>query len=350
MRRKTLNELTGNEVLAKDILTDDFLTILPKGAVLKPEYIGKLKELEIKEVYIQEDEPKAEEIAILKAEVENNVKEKVKDILERHTYQHNEELVALCETADNIIVNIIQEDEVAEQVFDIKERNADIYEHSLSICTMAVLAALKLDMPQDLIHQIGVGCLLHDIGLRYLTIDFENQDIFSLSEADLAEYKKHPVYGYSALKNEYWISDLSKNIILYHHERLDGSGYPLRATTLNDAIEIVNVCDTFDELICGIGCKKVKVYEAIEYLKAYRNIKFSSKIVDTFLEFTAVYPVGTKVMTNEKELAIVIRQNKEFSDRPVLRILADATGKKVEEEQIKDLVKVHHVFIEKVIE
>lgn len=350
MRRKTLNELTGNEVLAKDILTDDFLTILPKGAVLKPEYIGKLKELEIKEVYIKEDEPKAEEIAILKAEVENNVKEKVKDILERHTYQHNEELVALCETADNIIVNIIQEEEVAQQVFDIKERNADIYEHSLSICTMAVLAALKLDMPQDIIHQIGVGCLLHDIGLRYLTIDFENQDISSLSEADLVEYKKHPVYGYSALKNEYWISDLSKNIILYHHERLDGSGYPLRATTLNDAIEIVNVCDTFDELICGIGCKKVKVYEAIEYLKAYRNIKFSSKIVDTFLEFTAVYPVGTKVLTNEKELAVVIRQNREFSDRPVLRILADAAGNKVEEEQIKDLVKVHHVFIEKVME
>lgn len=350
MRRKTLNELTGNEVLAKDILTDDFLTILPKGAVLKPEYINKLKELDIKEVFIKENEPKAEEIAILKAEVESNVKEKVKDILERHTYQHNEELVALCETADNIIVNIIQEEEVAEQVFDIKERNADIYEHSLSTCTMAVLAALKLELPQDVIHQIGVGCLLHDIGLRYLTIDFENQDVSNLSEADFVEYKKHPVYGYSALKNEYWISDLSKNIILYHHERLDGSGYPLRATTLNDAIEIVNVCDTFDEMICGIGCKKVKVYEAIEYLKAYRNIKFSSKIVDTFLDFTAVYPVGTKVLTNEKELAVVIRQNKEFSDRPVLRILADAEGNKVEEEQIKDLVKVHHVFIEKVME
>lgn len=350
MRRKTLDELTGNEVLAKDILTDEFLTILPKGAVLKPEYINKLKELDIREVFIKENEPKAEEIAILKAEVESNVKEKVKDILERHTYQHNEELVALCETADNIIVNIIQEEEVAEQVFDIKERNADIYEHSLSICTMAVLAALKLNLPQDVIHQIGVGCLLHDIGLRYLTIDFENQDVSNLSDADLAEYKKHPVYGYSALKNEYWISDLSKNIILYHHERLDGSGYPLRATALNDAIEIVNVCDTFDEMICGIGCKKVKVYEAIEYLKAYRNIKFSAKIVDTFLEFTAVYPVGTKVLTNEKELAVVIRQNKEFSDRPVLRILADAAGNTVEEEQIKDLVKVHHIFIEKVVE
>lgn len=350
MRRTTLDELTGNEVLAKDILTDDFLIILPQGAVLKPEYIEKLRELDIKEVFIKENEPLAEEIAILKAEVENNVKEKVKDILERHTYQHNEELMALCETADNVIVNIIQEDEVAEQVFDIRERNADIYEHSLSICTLAVLAALKLKLPQETIHEIGVGCLLHDIGLRYLAIDFENQDVSNLSEADFAEYKKHPVYGYSALKNEGWISDLGKNIILYHHERLDGSGYPLRATTLNDAIEIVAVCDTFDEMICGIGCKKVKVYEAVEYLKAYRNVKYSSKIVDTLLEFIAVYPVGTKVLTNEKELAVVIRQNKEFSDRPVLRIVADATGTKVEEEVIKDLVKIHHIFIEKVME
>lgn len=350
MRRKTLNELTGNEILARDILTDDFLTILPKGAVLKPEYINKLKELDIKEVYVKEDEKRAEEVAILKAEVERNVKEKVKDILERHTYQHNQELMALCETADNIIVNIIEEDEVAEQVFDIKERNADIYDHSLSICTMAVLTALKLKLSQDVIHHIGVGCLLHDIGLRYLTIDFNNQNISNLSEEDLKEYKKHPVYGYSALKNENWISDLSKNIILYHHERLDGSGYPLHATALDEAIEIVNVCDTFDELICGIGCKKIKVYEAVEYLKAYRNIKFSSRIVDTFLEFTAVYPVGTKVLTNEKETAVVIRQNKEFSDRPVLRILADADGNPVEEERIKDMVKIHHIFIEKVME
>lgn len=350
MRRKTLNELTGNEILARDILTDDFLTILPKGAVLKPEYINKLKELDIKEVYVKEDEKRAEEVAILKAEVEHNVKEKVKDILERHTYQHNQELMALCETADNIIVNIIEEDEVAEQVFDIKERNADIYEHSLSICTMAVLTALKLKLSQDVIHHIGVGCLLHDIGLRYLTIDFNNQNISNLSAEDLKEYKKHPVYGYSALKNENWISDLSKNIILYHHERLDGSGYPLHATAIDEAIEIVNVCDTFDEFICGIGCKKIKVYEAIEYLKAYRNIKFSSRVIDTFLEFTAVYPVGTKVLTNEKETAVVIRQNKEFSDRPVLRILTDADGNPVEEERIKDMVKIHHIFIEKVME
>ena len=243
MLRKTLDELTGNEILARTILTDDFMTILPEGAVLKPEYLEKLRELNINEVFIKEQKPLAEEIAILKTEMESNVKEKVKDILERHTYHHNDELMQLCETADNIIVSIVQEDEVAEKVFDIRERRADIYEHSLSICTLAVLTALKLQLPQETIHDIGVGCLLHDIGLRYLMIDFEKQDSSNLSESDKIEFKKHPVYGYTALKDEKWISELSKNIILYHHERLDGSGYPLHATSLSEPIEIVAVCD-----------------------------------------------------------------------------------------------------------
>lgn len=350
MRHKTLEELSGNEILARTILTDDFRTILPEGAALKPEYIEKLRELNIKEVFVKEDDPLAEEIAILQVEMENHVKEKVKDILERHTYHHNEELMELCETADNIIVSIVQDDRVAEQVFDIKERSADIYEHSLSICTLAVLTALKMELPQEIIHDIGVGCLLHDIGLRYLAMDFTDQNISSLSEADMAEFRKHPVYGYTALKNEGWISELSKSIILYHHERLDGSGYPLHATAVAEPVAIVNVCDAFDEMICGIGCDKVKVYEAIEYLKTFKNIKFSGKIVDTFLEFAAVYPVGTMVITNEKELAVVIRQNREFPDRPVLRVVADRNGKKLEEENIIDLVKVHHIFIEKVLD
>ena len=350
MRCKKLDQLSENEILARPIFTEDLQTILPEGAILKKSYIDKLRELNIDKVYVKERDPLAKEILILQVEMESQVKEKVKDILERHTYQHNNELMELCETADNIIVSMVQEEEIAKKVFDIKERSADIYEHSFNICTLSVLTALKLQLPQEVIHDIGLGCLLHDIGLRYLTIDYDNQSLSELSELDMAEFKKHPVYGYSALKEESWISETSKNMILYHHERLDGSGYPLHATSLSVPVEIINVCDTFDEMICGIGCKKVKVHEAVEYLKAYKDIKYSGKIVDTFLQFTAVYPVGTKVLTNDGESGIVIRQNREFSDRPVLRIITDKDGNPAGENNIRDLLKIHHVFIDKVLE
>ena len=101
-------------------------------------------------------------------------------------------------------------------------------------------------------------------------------------------------------------------------------------------------------MICGIGCERIKVYEAIEYLRTFKDIKFDGKVVDTFFEFAAVYPSGTKVRTNEGEIGIVLRQNKHFSDRPVIRIIVDKDGK--ETNVIKDLLEIKNIYIEEVIE
>jgi HD-GYP domain-containing protein (c-di-GMP phosphodiesterase class II) len=62
-----------------------------------------------------------------------------------------------------------------------------------------------------------------------------------------------------ALKEEDWISTTSKNVILCHHEHIDGSGYPLHAVSLSVESKIVCACNKFDELISGIGCKRIKV-------------------------------------------------------------------------------------------
>ena len=349
MKLKKLSELKKNEILGKDITTWDYQIILPAGAEIKEEYIQKLKDLGIEEVYIKEEES-TDEIVILKTETGEAIRKNVKDILERHTYQNSSELANLSSAADSIISNILEEEKVVEKIFDIKERSADIYEHSISICSLAIITALKLGLEISKIHDIGVGCLLHDIGLRYTTVNYSNRALDTLDKQEMIEYKKHPIYGYSALKNEEWLSDLSKAIILYHHERMDGSGFPLKTKEIPFECRIVNVCDTFDEMICGIGYERVKVYEAIEYLKQLKEIMFDKRVVDTFLEFTAVYPAGSHVLTNEGELAVVLRQNKNFQDRPVIRIIRDKNGKDVREEVIKDLVKIHSVFIEKAID
>ena len=137
-------------------------------------------------------------------------------------------------------------------------------------------------------------------------------------------------------------------MILYHHERLDGSGYPLKATDISKECHIVQICDAFDEMICGIGCKRKKVYEAVEYLKRNKDIKFDGKIVDILLEFTAVYPAGTIIKTNEGETGIVLYQNKQFPDRPVIRITKDRNGIAVD--KVKDLAEINNVYVEEVIE
>lgn len=347
---KKLSEIQGNEILARPVMTWDYQVILPEGAVIRKEYIDRIMDLGILEVYIKEEETSVSEIAILNENVKNSVNEKVKDILERHTYHNNEELAQLSNTADNIITNILEEEKVVEKIFDIKERSTDIYEHSINICAIAILTALKMGLDKEKIHDIGMGCLLHDIGLRYITVDYDRRDFNDMIYLEVTEYKKHPVLGYSSLKDETWLSDLCKYIILYHHERLDGTGYPLKNREMPLECRIVAVCDAFDEMICGIGYKQMKTYEAIEYMKNYKGIQFDAQVVDTFLDFTAVYPAGTKVVTNEGETAVVVSQNKSFQDRPVIRILKDKDGNDVMEEKLIDLVKVHHIFIDKVLD
>lgn len=347
-----VNNLVGNETLARSVLTDDYQVILKEGTVLKPAYIQKLVELGIEEVMIlgRNVTSREKSITILKADIAESFKDKVQNILEKHTYQHNEELEKLSGTADNIITNILTEEQVVEKIYDIRERSADIYEHSISICTLATLTALKLGMDQDVIHDIGTACLLHDLGLRYLTIAYENQNLDTLTDLELNEYRKHPVYGYSTLKSETWISERTKQMILYHHERMDGSGYPLKAREIPRECKLIQLCDAFDEMICGIGCKRIKVYEAVEYLKTFRGIKFDEEMTDVFLTFIAVYPVGSTVKTNEGEIGVVIRQNKQFPERPVIKIVVDANGKSVIDGEEKDLLKILNVVISEVLE
>lgn len=344
-----ITDLSGGEVLAKPIMTFDYQILLSEGTRLRKDYIERLQCLGITEVYIKDD-VSTQEVVILKNEIEENFKGKVKEVLEKHTYSHSEELVELSKTADNIINNLLEEEEVIERIYDIKERKSDIYEHSINICSLAILLALKMNIPHEKIHDIGVACLLHDLGLRYITVDYTDRNMDELSDMELAEYKKHSIYGYSALKNEPWISELSKNIILYHHEHLDGSGYPLRAIDISVEAKIVSVCEAFDEMICGIGYRQLKVYEAIEHLKKYKNIWYDGEIVDVFLKLTAVYPAGSYVLTNRGEIGIVLRQNKNYPDKPFIKIIFDQKGETVLQDIVKDLSVEENIFIEKAME
>lgn len=181
-----IDDLTGRERLANNIMTGDYNVLLSEGTVLRQDYIEKLRELNIREVYVW-DVKEAESVAILKNELEESFKSQVRDILEKHTYCHNEELVELSQIADHIIINILEEEEVVQKIYDIWERSSDIYEHSVSICSLATVVALRMNLSHEVVHDIGVGCLLHDLGLRYLTANYMDHDLEEMSEFEYSE-------------------------------------------------------------------------------------------------------------------------------------------------------------------
>ena len=113
MKLCKLEELKGNETVARAVYTKDFTILLNEGTKLKPEYIEKLRDMEIEELYVEEEKRyDTEEILILKDDIERKYKRKIRSILEKHTYNQNNDLVEICNTADRIIGNILEEKEV----------------------------------------------------------------------------------------------------------------------------------------------------------------------------------------------------------------------------------------------
>ncbi|MBD5464853.1 MAG: hypothetical protein HDR22_03400 [Lachnospiraceae bacterium] len=345
-----IDELKGGEILAVDVITGDFKVLLSASTPIKKEYIEKLKELGISQVKIQTEELEHEHSVILKEEVKQVCLNRVKDVLERHTYSNNSELMEINSTAEDVIQNILSDEQTVEKIYEIKERTPDIYEHSLTVCSMAILTGIKLDLPKDVIHDIGIASLLHDLGLRYITVNYFNTDISTLHERDQEEYRKHTVYGYTAVIHEQWISERAKRILLFHHEKKGGLGYPLHATEIPIECQVLGVCETFDELICGIGCIPVKVPEAIEFIKSIKGQLFDVEVVEAFFQFIAAYPMDTIVKLSDNTIGIVINQNKGFPERPVLRLVKDKDGNTCKTEIIVDLIKIHNVVIESTID
>ena len=348
MKKVRVKDLCGGEVLAKDLYVQNYGSVLvPKGTILKQDYIDRLEPLGFDTVYIEEDR-KENAITELMEECQNQVKQ----VMERHIYKHNEELKKLCSIAEDMIMEVVNEEPLNEKIVEIQEEGTDVYSHSMQVCTLSTMLALKCGLERELVQDTLKGALLHDIGLRYITVPYESVEINDLPKSSIEEYKNHTTAGYQALEREKWITSDTKDIIFYHHERMDGSGYPLKLSgdRLSLPVKIVSVCDAFDERLRGIGHKRCKLQEAVEFLRDNKGVLFDKTVTETFLKMIVQYPTGCMLKLSTGEVGKVVSQNKEMPERPVVSLLYAQNGEAYKEPKEMDLMKVLNVIIVEILE
>jgi len=395
MKKVKVKSLKGNEILALPIVTDGGTVLIHADVELKPELINRAIRLGIKSLYIKDypeevinkenynhivisseddyddvynegQDVSDSECADVKNEkkteynnkyIENHIykveetainsRTIIKDVLEKHIYRHNSDLKVIGEQAEKIIESVIEEPEVITNITEMRNISTDMYTHCINVCALSTIMALRLKMSEKQVRNISIGAILHDIGLRYIKVPYMNTNETYMNVKDALEYKKHTIFGYSSLQDEGWIPDIAKEIILLHHERIDGKGYPFqhKGDKIKIEVKLVSLCDDFESLISGVGSTKLKIYEAIEYIKANQGIKYDATITDKLLESVAVYPVGINVITSEGEMGVVVRQNHKFTDRPVIKMLKHADGSPYKDDVEKDLMKYLTLFI-----
>lgn len=173
----------------------------------------------------------------------------------------------------------------AKKLFDeynTKWRDHHLYGHGIIVMenSMKICEELGLDRWQSI--NIQLAARYHDIG-KIMFPERMTDPTLKFTKRDIRKYKKHAKYSYDILKGFYGDDSISK-LTLYHHERVDGYGYPkgLEGEEIPLGSRIILVCDAYDAMFRHY-CQKTKE-EAIQELKNERGKHFDRDIVDVFLK------------------------------------------------------------------
>ncbi|RDU23559.1 HD-GYP domain-containing protein [Anaerosacchariphilus polymeriproducens] len=278
MKTVKVSSLIGGEIVAEDIILGNTV-LIPKNTILNIEYIKSIEELGVEKVYIESTDNDVVENYLLDIITKESMKEKIRNTLEEHMYKNSLNLDRLVYVANKIIDYLRYKIKNEKLKYTIIEHNADLYEHTIQVCAIAVSIAIKLDLNEREIYNIAIGSLLHDIGLRYTTVNYKNCIIDNLSPNDIFEYKKHTIYGYIALEEIEEIESEVRNLILFHHEKLDGSGFPLKYKDLDISQRILSVCDAFESNISGMGCIRKSKEETMTLLDSVSGKEYDNNII-----------------------------------------------------------------------
>ena len=160
------------------------------------------------------------------------------------------------------------------------------HHHSTNVAFLAMILAKSLDLSQEEIVDVGLTGLLHDIG----KVRIDNQLLLKPSRLQEDEYetvKHHSQYGYSILKDNGVENQKILNGVHFHHERLDGSGYPkgLHEKLIPKYAKIIGICDAFDALTTKRTFRNYYTsYEALLVMKQEMATQFDHSYINIFIQ------------------------------------------------------------------
>ncbi|MBN2796919.1 MAG: HD-GYP domain-containing protein, partial [Clostridia bacterium] len=339
MRLVSVSEKIVNLILGKDVYNESGKLLLGKNIKLTETLIDKLLESEIYTVVVQDE--MSDGIAV--DSFIDDVKmiaavSKVKGILTRIARRKENGISVMIpdeevEAVGNIIKALIEHlEECNDTLYTVVElMGADMYtyQHSVNVAVLTILTCRSLGYDYQLTKHIAMGALLHDIG-KSAVKDNLIQKNEPLIEDELQEVFNHVIYGYDMVRDVISLSGYTKQIIRLHHEKRDGSGYPLhlKETDIPDFVRIVTICDMFDAMTSNrVYRRGMPAYKAIEILMADSIYKLDPVILTLFLKNICVYPPGSGVILSDGRAGLVVSYNKYNPTRPVLRVFEDEKGK-----------------------
>lgn len=176
-------------------------------------------------------------------------------------------------------------------VLALEAKDEETHGHSIRVADFARMTANEMDLPAKEIESIYHAALLHDIGKIGME-DYILEKLGILNNKEMDTVKKHPEIGAKIIKPLKFMVDVEP-LILHHHERFDGSGYPekLKGEEIPLGARIIAVCDAFEIMLTGRGhMPKLAFHDAIISLQKGINIQFDPQVVKAVFAMLQNHP------------------------------------------------------------
>jgi len=230
-------------------------------------------------------------------------------------------------------------------------------EMAKALIDTAILAetiANFMKLPEDYIDDLVLASLLHDCGMLRVS-DTILKKKGQLSDTEMQTVAAHTVYGYKAVLSEFMYTERIAMLVLQHHERWDGKGYPngLDKDSIEIGARIIAVVDAFVAMTSQKAYRSALLgYDAMKTLLADKGRRFDYEVIKAMIQSIGVYPIGSIVLMNDTSIARVIGIIPDAPLRPLIRVLIDETGHQYPNNKGKsiDLREYKNTFIIKAVD
>ncbi|HEX3018937.1 MAG TPA: HD-GYP domain-containing protein [Chitinispirillaceae bacterium] len=245
-------------------------------------------------------------------------------------------------TAEQIIDSVLRNTDALVSLAQIKGYDEYTYVHSVNVGVLITALAYSMGYTKDKLVHAGVGGLLHDIGKMGIPESILNKK-GKYTSGEYAIMKRHPEIGINMLKGYKNISEISRTVVIQHHERYNGNGYPrhLSGSSISEIGLIAAVADVYDAMTTDRVYRVAWTpHKALSMIFQGCDTDYSRRIVELFTKNLGIYPVGSFVKLSSGEMGIVVRVEKGEILAPDVLILYSVDGKKLEKPKEYRLMKM----------
>jgi len=325
MRCINIATLKPGDVLGRTIYDNSGRALLVEKTVLTQNFINRLIGHKVVSVYIEDPKCPLGGEDIINQHTRhvaiNTLREIATGISQTSLTSKQDYGRRVSLLVDDIIEELLSRKDSLINVIDLKDYDNYTYSHSVNVTVLSLVTGISLGLEYPRLKSLGMGALLHDVGKIFVPLEVLNKS-GKLTTEEFAQIKKHPEQGFTKVKEDDILDAPARAVILQHHEKLDGSGYPgnRRGKDIHELAKIVAIADVYDALTSDRPYRaRWAPAQGLEYIYSIAGTHLEVDIVSKFVRNIAPFPLGSLVQCSNGMIGYVV-ENEINPHRPILQI------------------------------